>query len=183
MKLKCLTMAFGMRTKDKVTNDKQATTTKESHDMKPKLDGTAMTTCWKTALFAGVVAALVMTIFPGICAAAEPKDATEATKAANATVLKELPFVDKQDFEFAQRGFIARPRTLIIKNDKGNVVWDMESYKFIGLDEPAPNTVNPSLWRNAQLNNNAGLFKVSDRIYQVRGYDISNITFIQGDTG
>ena len=59
----------------------------------------------------------------------------------------------------------------------------MESYSFIGEDKAAPPTVNPSLWRNAQLNTIAGLFKVSDRIYQVRGYDLSNITFVQGDTG
>ena len=73
---------------------------------------------------------------------------------------------------------------MTIKNDKGDVVWDLETYKqFIGLDKPAPDTVNPSLWRNAQLNMNYGLFKVTDRIYQVRGYDLSNITFIQGKTG
>jgi alkyl sulfatase BDS1-like metallo-beta-lactamase superfamily hydrolase len=55
--------------------------------------------------------------------------------------------------------------------------------QFIGLDQPAPATVNPSLWRNAQLKLQYGLFKVTERIYQVRGYDLSNITFIQGDTG
>lgn len=136
--------------------------------------------------FAGaVVAALYMAaIAPQALAQNVPsKDATEATKTANASVLKELPFADKQDFEFAHRGFIARPKNLIIKDAKGNVVWDMESYRFIGEDKPAPDTVNPSLWRNAQLNTIAGLFKVSDRIYQVRGYDLSNITFIRGDTG
>ena len=64
------------------------------------------------------------------------------------------------------------------------MVWDLESYKkFIALDKPAPDSVNPSLWRNAQLNMQYGLFKVTDRIYQVRGFDLSNITFIQGDTG
>ncbi len=60
----------------------------------------------------------------------------------------------------------------------------MESYRaFIAADKPAPDTVNPSLWRNAQLNVNYGLYKVSDKIYQVRGYDITNITFIQGAKG
>ncbi len=79
---------------------------------------------------------------------------------------------------------IARPEHLTIKNDKGDVVWDMEQYKtYIGDDKPAPDTVNPSLWRNAQLNMHYGLYKVADRIYQVRGYDLSNVTFIQGDTG
>jgi len=113
-----------------------------------------------------------------------PKPATEATKAANAALKAYLNFDDKQDFEDAQRGLIEAPATLTIKNAKGDVVWDLESYKkYIGLDKSAPDTVNPSLWRNAQLNMQYGLFKVTDRIYQVRGYDLSNVTFIQGDTG
>ena len=141
---------------------------------------TLLPTWWKTTFLAGVAATLAVT---GVCSAAESKDATEATKKANAAVLKALPFADKQDFEFAHRGFIARPKSLIIKDANGKVVWDMESYQFIGQDKAAPDSVNPSLWRNAQLNTIAGLFKVSDRIYQVRGYDLSNITFIQGDTG
>lgn len=112
------------------------------------------------------------------------KPATEATKAANAAVLNELPFNDKADFEDAQRGFMAKPATLTIKSDKGAPVWDLEPYKqYIALDKPAPDTVNPSLYRNAQLNMQYGLFKVADRIYQVRGYDLSNITFVQGKTG
>ncbi|MGO4416898.1 MBL fold metallo-hydrolase [Cupriavidus sp. KB_39] len=112
------------------------------------------------------------------------KPATAATKAANAAVLNELPFNDKADFEDAQRGLVAKPDTLTIRNAKGDVVWDLEAYKqYIGLDKAAPDTVNPSLWRNAQLGMQNGLFKVSDRIYQVRGFDLSNITFVQGDTG
>jgi alkyl sulfatase BDS1-like metallo-beta-lactamase superfamily hydrolase len=112
------------------------------------------------------------------------KPATEATRAANAALLQSLPFSDRADFDDAQRGLIARPDTLTIKDARGRVVWDLEAYKqFIDLDKPAPDTVNPSLWRNAQLNMQYGLFKVTDRIYQVRGYDLSNITFIQGDTG
>src|SRR5215471_5966577 len=112
------------------------------------------------------------------------KPATEATKRANAAVKAYLNFNDKQDFEDAQRGLIAKPDRLTIKNEKGDVVWDLESYKtYIGDDKPAPDTVNPSLWRNAQLGMHHGLFKVVDGIYQVRGYDLSNITFIQGKTG
>jgi len=112
------------------------------------------------------------------------KPATEATKRANAALARTLDFNDRQDFEDAERGLVARPDTLTIKGEKGNVVWDMEQYKtFIGDDKPAPDTVNPSLWRNAQLNMHYGLYKVTDRVYQVRGYDLSNITFIQGDTG
>ncbi len=113
-----------------------------------------------------------------------PKPATPATKAANEKVLQDLPFSDKQDFADAQRGFIDRPEKLTIKDASGRVIWDLESYKkYIGLDKPAPDTVNPSLWRMAQLNMLYGLFKVTDHIYQVRGYDLSNITFIKGDTG
>lgn len=113
-----------------------------------------------------------------------PKPATEFTIQANQNVLHTLPFNDKQDFEDARRGFIAKPDTLTIKDDKGNVVWDLEQYKtYIGLDKTAPDTVNPSLWRNAQLNMEYGLFKVTDKIYQIRGFDLSNITFIQGDNG
>jgi alkyl sulfatase BDS1-like metallo-beta-lactamase superfamily hydrolase len=117
-------------------------------------------------------------------AGTEPKAATEATKAANRALQTQLNFADRQAFEDAARGLVAKPETLTIKDAKGNVVWDLEQYKtFIGMDTPAPDTVNPSLWRNAQLNMNHGLFKVHDRIFQIRGYDLSNITFIQGDTG
>ena len=113
-----------------------------------------------------------------------PKPATGATKAANRAVQESLNFDDQEDFENAARGFIGKPDTLTIKNAQGQPVWDLESYKtYISLDKPAPDTVNPSLWRNAQLNIQYGLFKVTDRIYQVRGYDLSNITFIQGDSG
>jgi alkyl sulfatase BDS1-like metallo-beta-lactamase superfamily hydrolase len=116
--------------------------------------------------------------------ATEPKPATEATKAANKKVLESLPFADKEDFENATRGLIAKPETLTIKGAKGNVVWDLEAYKsYIKDGAPAPDTVNPSLWRNAQLSMQYGLFKVADRIYQVRGYDLANATYIQGDTG
>lgn len=113
------------------------------------------------------------------------KGASEATKAANKEVLDSLPFNEMGDFENAKRGLIARPETLTIKNDKGDVVWDMEQYKtYIGDDKAAPDTVNPSLWRNAQLNLHYGLFEVvKDRIYQVRGYDLSNLTLVRGDTG
>lgn len=112
------------------------------------------------------------------------KPASEATKRANAAVVRELDFSDREDFADAARGLIARPATLTIRNAQGRVVWDMEQYKrFIGDDRPAPDTVNPSLWRNAQLNMQYGLFEVVEGIYQVRGYDLSNITFIRGRTG
>ena len=110
--------------------------------------------------------------------------ATKATAAANEAVLQQLPFADRQEFEEAQRGLIRRPETLTITGAAGNVIWDLESYKaFIDLETPAPASVNPSLWRNAQLNLQYGLFEVIDGIYQVRGYDLANITFIRGETG
>ncbi|MCW8333304.1 alkyl/aryl-sulfatase [Vibrio paucivorans] len=116
--------------------------------------------------------------------AAEPKPATPSTIKANQQVLATLPFKDKQDFDNAQRGFIAAQDTVTITNDKGDVVWDLEEYKkYITLDNPAPDSVNPSLWRNAQLNMINGLFEVTDGIYQIRGYDLTNITFVEGDTG
>ncbi|MGH8435848.1 MAG: alkyl/aryl-sulfatase [Pseudomonas sp.] len=115
---------------------------------------------------------------------APTKPASETTKVAQQAVLAALPFNDKREFEDAQRGFIAKPDTLTIKDASGKLVWDLESYKqYIGLDKPAPDSVNPSLWRNAQLNLQYGLFKVTDGIYQVRGFDVSNITFIEGKTG
>ncbi|MDR6955909.1 alkyl sulfatase BDS1-like metallo-beta-lactamase superfamily hydrolase [Ancylobacter sp. 3268] len=115
---------------------------------------------------------------------AGPKPATEHTLAANRKVLETLPFNNRQDFEDATRGLIARPETLTIRDAAGGVVWDLEAYKtFIDVDKPAPDTVNPSLWRNAQLNMQHGLFRVHDRIVQVRGYNLANVTFVQGDTG
>ncbi|MGH8619523.1 MAG: alkyl/aryl-sulfatase [Burkholderiales bacterium] len=132
-----------------------------------------------------LLSALLLATPPALAQQPAPnKPATAATRAANAAVLKELPFNDKADFEDAQRGFIAKPDTLTIKNDRGGVVWDLEAYKkFIALDRVAPDTINPSLYRNAQLSMLYGLFKVRDGIYQVRGYDLSNITFVQGKTG
>jgi alkyl sulfatase BDS1-like metallo-beta-lactamase superfamily hydrolase len=115
---------------------------------------------------------------------APAKPATAATQSANQKVQQTLPFSDRTDFANAQKGFIATPDVLTIKGAKGNVVWDLEAYKtYIGLDKSAPDTVNPSLWRNAQLNMLNGLFEVTDGIYQVRGYDLSNITFVKTKTG
>ena len=86
----------------------------------------------------------------------EPKAATEATKKANAAVLNQLPFADKQDFEDANRGFVATVPELEVKDDKGNVVWMLAPYKFLEAEEAA-DTVNPSLWRQSRLNMTNGL--------------------------
>ncbi len=111
-----------------------------------------------------------------------PKDATDITEKANAAVLQKLPFANKTDFENANRGFIATLPDVTIKNEKGQVVWTLDPYKFLEGAE-APATVNPSLWRQAQLNMTNGLFKVTDRIYQIRSFDLSNMSIIEGDTG
>ena len=111
-----------------------------------------------------------------------PKDATSITRARNRAVLDALPFGDTQDFEDARRGFLGTLPEVEVKNDQGRVVWSLREYAFLG-DEHAPPTVNPSLWRQARLNMHHGLFQVTDRIYQVRGFDISNMTLIEGDRG
>ncbi|MFN7096081.1 MAG: alkyl/aryl-sulfatase [Gammaproteobacteria bacterium] len=109
---------------------------------------------------------------------------TPYTIIANQQFAKTLPFTDKQDYTDAQRGFIAKPDNLIIKDANGNIVWDFTPYpKFESLNAPTPDTVNPSLWRQAQLNALYGLFEVEDGIYQIRGYDISNMTIIRGKSG
>jgi alkyl sulfatase BDS1-like metallo-beta-lactamase superfamily hydrolase len=130
-----------------------------------------------TALFVTTL----MTSVGSALAQSQPKPATDATKAANAAVLKELPFSDTQDFEDAQRGFIGTVPDLLIEGDKGVPIYDLKSFSFITGDAPA--SVNPSAWRQEQLNNFNGLFKVVDRVYQVRGFDMSNMTIIEGDTG
>ena len=111
------------------------------------------------------------------------RDATQATLLVQEKYAKELPFENKKDFDFAERGLIARPKNLIIRDKSGRIVWNLNDYSFIVPNAGAPNTINPSLWRQAKLNMHYGLYKVADRIYQVRGYDISNVSFIQGDTG
>lgn len=109
--------------------------------------------------------------------------ASQYTKQQNQRYLTSLPFADRQDFDDAQRGFIAPlPNQGILKNADGKPFYRAEDYKF-DINAPAPETVNPSLWRQSQINGISGLFKVTERMYQVRGQDISNITFIEGDTG
>lgn len=111
-----------------------------------------------------------------------PKDAHPAVAAANAAMLAALPFADRQDFEDASRGFIETLPNATIANAQGRVVWTLKPYGFLS-SETAPPTVNPSLWRQSQLNMNHGLFEVCPRVYQVRGLDIANMTLIEGDTG
>ena len=103
---------------------------------------------------------------------------TEATIAANRAVLEALDFTDRQDFEDATKGLIASDPALRVTSASGASVWDLSANEFIEGEAPA--SVNPSLWRQARLNNIHGLFKVTEGIYQMRGYDLSNMTLIEG---
>ncbi|MFC0242018.1 alkyl/aryl-sulfatase [Rhodopseudomonas telluris] len=116
-------------------------------------------------------------------AAAQPNDAEPATRAANEAVAKALPLADRADFEDAQRGLIAPlPDGIVAGGAGAPPVWNLKPYDFLNGDQSAA-TVNPSLWRQARLNLANGLFQVSDRVYQVRGLDIANVTIVEGDTG
>jgi alkyl sulfatase BDS1-like metallo-beta-lactamase superfamily hydrolase len=109
-----------------------------------------------------------------------PQDAEPATRAAQERVASGLPLQDRTDFEDAMYGFVGTIPDAETKVDGNRSVWSMKPYEFI--QGPAPATVNPSLWRQAQLNNIHGLFKITDRIYQVRGLDSANMTLVEGDT-
>ncbi len=113
---------------------------------------------------------------------AMPRDAEPATIEANRAMAADLPFDDVADFEDSQRGFIAPVPEGIVRAANGTVVWNPGDYDFID-GELAPPTVNPSLWRLARLNKANGLFKVVDGIYQLRGFDIANMTVIEGERG
>jgi alkyl sulfatase BDS1-like metallo-beta-lactamase superfamily hydrolase len=106
---------------------------------------------------------------------------TEITVRANQAVLSELPFDDDSDFAAASRGLLAQLPNTVILDEDGNEVWNLERFAFETGD--SPDSVNPSLWRQAKLNLNHGLFEVMDGIYQVRGYDLANMTLIAGDSG
>lgn len=104
-----------------------------------------------------------------------------ATQATNGSVAKRLPLRDPSDFEAAQKGRIADLPPGGVMNAHGRKAWDMAQYNF--LKEDCPATVNPSLWRMAQLNAIGGLFEVASGVWQARGFDYANMTIIQGDTG
>lgn len=134
----------------------------------------------KTCLALTAIMALMS---QSVGAAETAKDASSFTKSVNQQYQQSLPFNNRQDFDDAQRGFIAP----LLNEGKlttpdGKVYYRALDYQF-DINAPAPDTINPSLWRQSQVNGISGLFKVTDRMYQVRSQDISNITFIEGDTG
>ncbi|MDH6196551.1 alkyl sulfatase BDS1-like metallo-beta-lactamase superfamily hydrolase [Mycobacterium frederiksbergense] len=115
----------------------------------------------------------------------EQKPPAAVVESAHREHLRNLPFADTRDFDDADRGFIAAMQPCVVKAADGTVVWDNDAYSFLsgpGGDN-APTSVHPSLWRQSQLCAKQGLYEVVEGIYQVRGMDLSNISFIEGDTG
>ncbi|BAO44925.1 alkyl/aryl-sulfatase [Thiolapillus brandeum] len=136
-----------------------------------------------SALFASAALASGGGNSTGVAPLGSEKDATATTIKVNEDLLKALPFSDTQDFKDAQKGFI-ETGDLEIKDASGKVVWSTKKFAFLqDLKKKAPATVNPSLWRQMLLTNLTGLFKVDEHTYQVRNYDLSNITFIEGKSG
>ena len=111
------------------------------------------------------------------------KDATPYTKEINSAVYSLLDFSDTSEYENATKGLIEAPESLEIVRDDTGVVWSQDAYSFVDSFKKAPDTANPSLWENTKNNHVYGLFKVTDKIYQVRGYDLTNLTVVEGDTG
>ena len=111
----------------------------------------------------------------------EQNEASETIRAANRELAASLPFEDTRDFEAVDRGFIAALEPGIVRDADGRVVWDAEASSF--LTGEAPDTVNPSLWRQSKLVLRQGLYEVVEGVYQVRGLDLSNVSFVEGDTG
>ncbi|MEO0467752.1 MAG: MBL fold metallo-hydrolase, partial [Pseudomonadota bacterium] len=110
-----------------------------------------------------------------------PGTATEATKQANAALAARLDLSPGSDGEDARRDRLSFIEDEAIRSEDGAVVWAIPQFDF--LDDAAPETVNPSLWRQSQLAAHHGLFKVMDGIYQVRGYDLAVMSIIEGETG
>lgn len=126
------------------------------------------------------LAAVLLTSAPAIAAPAADAP-TPTTIAANVAALADAPLTDKRDEAFAAHGFVATRKDPLIRDADGQVVWNLDAWAFAAGKAPA--TVNPSLWRHTALLAKHGLFKVTDRIWQVRGFDLSNLTFVRGDKG
>ncbi|MBK6614579.1 alkyl sulfatase dimerization domain-containing protein [Ottowia sp.] len=131
---------------------------------------------FRLALVAG---ACILAAAPALAQTA-PKAPEPATLKANAEMVKSLPFADRQDFEDAMRGFVGTVPDALVPGPSTRPAWNLKPYDFLKADTPI-DSVNPSLWRQAQLNLIHGLFKVTDRVYQVRGFDLANMTIIEGD--
>jgi alkyl sulfatase BDS1-like metallo-beta-lactamase superfamily hydrolase len=127
---------------------------------------------------------LFATASPALAAtpsALEPKPATPATIEAQQATAAALPAEDGRDAAYADQGFIATRADPLIKTSDGKPVWNLDAY--VWMEGDAPPTVNPSLWRHMKLLRKHGLYKVADNVWQVRGFDVSNMTVIKGQTG
>ena len=113
----------------------------------------------------------------------DAKPASSYTTEINSAVYSLLDFEDTSEYDNAVRGLIDAPEALELTDANGTIVWSQAAYSFLDDYESAPDTVNPSLWENTRNNHAYGLFKVCEGIYQVRGYDMSNLTVVKGDTG
>jgi len=144
-----------------------------------------------TVRLSGALAAAAACVLLAACSEKTPRDpsagaqgntpATEVTARANARVARELDLADPADFDNARRGLIATPDKLDIRMADGTSIWNMPAYDFVQGE--APDSVNPSLWRQATLNNIHGLFEVTGGVYQLRGFDLSNMSIIEGERG
>ncbi|MDX2814561.1 alkyl sulfatase dimerization domain-containing protein [Streptomyces sp. PA03-5A] len=104
-----------------------------------------------------------------------------AIVAANQAARSLLPFEDSRDLDDAGRGFLGTVEQREITDRDGRTVWSLDAYGF--LDADCPDTVHPSLWRQSALVARHGLFEVAEGIYQVRGFDLSNMTVVEGERG
>ncbi|WP_327149821.1 alkyl/aryl-sulfatase [Nocardia sp. NBC_01329] len=112
----------------------------------------------------------------------EPEPATAATARTNHDAAALYDLANRQDFGDVRRGLIAELPGNVV-DDGGSIVFDAHALDWIGEDDPAPESVNPSLWRQSQLIALGGLYQVTDSVYQVRGNDIANLTVVEGDGG
>lgn len=133
------------------------------------------------AVGAATLALLCSTSVTAQDAGMKPKPASAATIAAQAAMRASLPKDDGSDEAFAAKGFIATRTDPIIRDKNGKPVWNLDAYAW--MKGAAPDTVNPSLWRHMGILRKHGLFKLSDGVWQVRGFDVSNMTVIAGKTG
>lgn len=131
-----------------------------------------------------VVILVLLALLGSACSRPAAESASGApsirTRQANAAVAKAQDLADPSSFIDARRGFIAAPTGKVL-DAAGHLIWDFDAFAFV--KGSAPDTVNPSLWRQALLNNQIGLFKVTDGIWQLRGFDLANMTLIEGKTG
>lgn len=132
---------------------------------------------FRAVLLAGSAAILGNTSAPDVA----PKPASAATVAAQRAVAAALPTEDGRDAEFAAKGFVATRADPVIKASDGHAVWNLDAYNFVA--GTAPDTVNPSLWRHMGLLRRSGLFAVTEGVWQVRGFDVSNMTVVRGAKG